>query len=200
MKTFVVPLVLSLLLSLLLSGCLAYHGPNHRDFDNDAFVYSKMKMEKLETRGLETKYELSIRTEYRYFGGKPAKEPSSREFELIKLHSPTAAEMGKQYNSPVSDYLQLDDFRFKGRFDFDAPTCTLRLDNKHKIKWLRNKKQHHVVTLVGRVDRQDPIRHTIYMAYTVKESSIPELLGQVFYGRALVCAFNEPDREKESES
>lgn len=183
-------------LALFLSGCMAYYqGPNHRDIDNDAFVYSKMTIQELETGDFENKYELTMYSEYRYLDGKPQESPSGRDFKLIKLHSPTATNSGVQTESSVSDYKQVEAFRFKGHFDFEYKTCTLRLNNKHKIKWLNKKKDNEFVTLVGRIHKKDPIRHTITMAYTVKESTIPELLGQVFYGRALVCGFNEPSND-----
>lgn len=180
-------------LSLFLSGCIAYYqGPNHRDIEDDSGVYSKMTIQDLETRDLENKYELTIYSEYRYFGGKPEKYPSGRDFEIVKLYSPTAGSSDTQTESSVSDYKQVGAFRFKGSFDFEYKNCTLRLSNENKIKWLNKKKDNESVTLVGRVHKKDPMRHTVTMAYTVKESSIPELLGQVFYGRAFGCAFNEP--------
>lgn len=181
-------------LSLFLSGCIAYYqGPNHRDIENTAFVHSSITFGELETKNLANKYELSFWLEYRYLDGKPQEYPSTRTFELTKYYSPTADSPDYQADTPVSDYQTVSDFRFKGILDYDYKTCTLRLSNKKKFNFASNKKPPKTVTLTGKYDRKE--RSTIYMAYTVQESDIPELIGQVFYTKTsfLVCLHNSPE-------
>ncbi|GAA3930754.1 lipoprotein [Litoribacillus peritrichatus] len=172
--------ILLFLITTFLAGCTYYRGPNYRDTSSSGGRKTgETFFGSLETKDKANKYKIAFDFSYKYRNGERERYPSGRDFKLTKQYSLKADQPGFKEGTFVSDYQTIAEFNTQGIWDFERDACVLQLANEESGL---------LVILTGKVERRVE-RYTgsghyhTYMAYQVQESSIPELVGEVFHGK-----------------
>ena len=184
--------ILLFLVTTLLTGCVYYQGPNHRDTSSSGGRKTgETFFGSLETKDKANKYTISFDFSYKYRNGEREKYPSGRDFKLTRQYSQKADHPDFKKGSFVADYQTVAEFHAQGIWDFERDSCELQLANEDNGLFVR---------LTGKVERRVETytgsgRYRTYMAYQVQDSTIAELVGEVFHGqpRFFSCAPLSPN-------
>ncbi|GLQ31338.1 hypothetical protein GCM10007876_18170 [Litoribrevibacter albus] len=173
---------------LVISGCFyAYHPPNYRAPETPGRKVAETSFGGMETYGEATKYDLMFMFHYDFKQGKRPKYPTGRDFRLTKQYSKFAdsPEFKQDPSQFIYGYRKVSGYEYNGTWELDRDACILILSNQ---------KTGLSITMTGTVDRL--VEHAYikgqyvtHMAYTVMDSTLPELTGQRFVGddREFVC-------------
>lgn len=179
------------LLSSFLSGCVYYHSPNYRSPETPGQRVSDTRYGSLNTEGEAVKYNIGFVFDYDYRNGPRPEYPTGRDFTLTKEYSAFAdsEEFKKNPTQFIPGYRRVSRFEYAGTWEFDKASCSLSLGNEET---------GFLVNMTGKVDRRYETvsgsgRYVTRMAYTVVESTLPELEGKVFQGKTsdFICRLDE---------
>lgn len=162
--------------SVLLSGCIYYHGPNYRSLD-----YSKpdatLSWDSFRTNEHPQRYKLHLSRLYDIRNDRKVRNTRFDDFSItLEAHNPRDGENGIPDFDPNRTYQWREDknFKIEGHHKFDPETCTLTLENKWKDFSIR---------LQGRMLDAKYNRYLDYpMEFKVIETTDNQFKDAKFYG------------------